>query len=194
MSATLRLPKFLHEIGKVCPASHGRYALAGIHFKVSDTGKAVACATDGKILVEVTLDNATDVDGAIAITLDPKSLKTALVACHMASRDPVIILNEEACTVEGNGTTFVVEIIRGTFPRYEDVIPSDVSTVGMTSLSVDLNPEFLSKLSLSLFRACGKSADYPSFTFAFHGPKNPVRVDFQGDTFKGRGVIMPSVR
>ena len=191
MSATLLLPKFIHELGAVCPKSNARFTLAGINFKVDDVGKASACVTDGKILVKVDLDDATDIGGAISVTLDPKSLKTALVACHSKQRPPMLRITDEACTVTGNGASMVVQKIEGVFPEIEDVIPKDVSTIETTNASVHLNPELVSRLCLALFRACGKSADDPRFAFAFHGPKMPVRVDFKGDTFSGVGVIMP---
>lgn len=191
MSATLRLPKYVAELGAVCE-DHGRYALAGINFKIDDTGNAKACVTDGKILVEITLPGAIDIGGAMSVVLDPKLLKAALKACHSKSHDPSVRLDpDKGATVTGNGAEVTVPMIDGTFPDYEDVIPSEVSTT-IGNESIDIAGTLLAKLSTVLFRACGgvKATD-ARMSWAFHGPKNPVRVDYIEAELEGRGVIMP---
>ncbi len=189
MSATFpTFPKCIAELGAVCQ-DHGRYALSGICLKIDEDDKAVACVTDGKILVEIELGTVTDCGGPFSVVVDPKLLKKALTACHSRKRDPSARVTEKNVTITGNGAEVVVPLIEGEFPRYEDVIPSDVSDV-IGNHSINIAADLLARVCLVLFKACGKGE--PCLTFAFHGAKNPIRIDYvDGEFFKGRAVIMP---
>lgn len=197
MSVILRIPKCVAELNRATAQEAGRYALHGINIRVTKDGKATACATDGRILVEVDLDDATEADLGCSVIVDTKLFKAALAACHAKKVDPFVTINTDVgrtISVQGNGAKVDVPIIEGTFPAYEDVFPSDISTT-IGNESIDLNPLYVSRCVLALFKACGGKADSEKRTsFSFHGPKNPVRIDYTQLDRKGRAVIMPVAR
>ncbi len=195
MSVQIRIPKYVGEIGCAAAKEAGRYALHGINLKVTKKGDAVACVTDGKILVEVKLGKADEADLGCSVIVDPKAFKAALATCHAKGKDPLVTIdadNHRVLVVEGDGSKIEVPLMDGTFPDYHDVIPAETSSVETTNASIGLAVTLVQRVTNALWLACGgRITKEEGLLWAFHGPKQPTRIDYLKGELRGRAVIMP---
>jgi DNA polymerase III sliding clamp (beta) subunit (PCNA family) len=207
------VPSQVFEVRRFASTDPSRYQLIGVHFSRRPDGSPCAVATSGKILAETTWtedpgEEYPSFDGA-KIEKDPSfSATISTTDCAAAQKAacpkaPKPILNNvllEETTANGNvqilgtdldrWTNLKARTVEGTFPNYENALPSEDAV--RSGVTVRLSLDLLKTTIEALMKIHGKDADAD---FTVMEPSRPVLIvpTEEKSGIKTKAMIMPLV-